>query len=490
VDFPILKYLDIVIGLTVVMLLGSIIVTAVTQFALAFTYARSRYLRDGLAELVAQLDPETLAPHARYIAERLLRSPLVGRRVLYITGVLTALRNWVRRKLGRLPLPHFNPGDVIQREELMLFLLQWAAGEGPLPLQDKSVKPADRLRIDDVTKALREAFSSLGMPDPAAVLADTYKRSVENETDKPTAPSQSWYAQALTFAAPKQYVARINTWFDNMVARVTDNFSLEAKTWSAAVALVLSLSIQLDTFSLLKRLEVDDTLRAALVADADRVAKDFEAAQKALEEAKKLKDEPEADRQQKSLRSAEDAKGRIRETLALVREPKLQLVPPYFLWQSVAQLELKRGDLPFEAGKAFEAELQADSSPFRCNVAAPETGRFLTQLALAIRESGAPVAVYLRPDAIQLVARSAEIEALRFTIAGRAPLKQDPPKAWDKTGLLVRWPGILFSFVLLSLGGPFWYNVLRKLMNFRSSLAFKDDEERKNRQDDVGARGR
>ena len=67
-DLPILKYLDIVIGLTVVMLLGSIIVTAVTQFVLAVSFARARYLRDGLSELIAQLDPEILSPHAQYIA--------------------------------------------------------------------------------------------------------------------------------------------------------------------------------------------------------------------------------------------------------------------------------------------------------------------------------------------------------------------------------------------------------------------------------------
>ena len=54
-DIPILKYLDILIGLAVVMVLGTTVVGAVTQLFLSSLYFRARTLRTGLQELIRQL---------------------------------------------------------------------------------------------------------------------------------------------------------------------------------------------------------------------------------------------------------------------------------------------------------------------------------------------------------------------------------------------------------------------------------------------------
>src|SRR5262249_33838798 len=45
-------------------------------------------------------------------------------------------------------------------------------------------------------------------------------------------------------------------------------------------------------------------------------------------------------------------------------------------------------------------------------------------------------------------------------------------------------PGFLLAWVLLSLGTPFWYDALKNLVKFRSTLARKDDQDRKDRQAD------
>jgi hypothetical protein len=47
---------------------------------------------------------------------------------------------------------------------------------------------------------------------------------------------------------------------------------------------------------------------------------------------------------------------------------------------------------------------------------------------------------------------------------------------------LRKYPGLLLSILLLSLGAPFWYNVLKDLIGLRSSLARKDDSQRSTRQ--------
>jgi hypothetical protein len=52
----------------------------------------------------------------------------------------------------------------------------------------------------------------------------------------------------------------------------------------------------------------------------------------------------------------------------------------------------------------------------------------------------------------------------------------------DKDLFQRSWRGILLTWVLLSLGAPFWYDALKDLLKLRSSLAKKDDDARKDRQ--------
>jgi hypothetical protein len=47
---------------------------------------------------------------------------------------------------------------------------------------------------------------------------------------------------------------------------------------------------------------------------------------------------------------------------------------------------------------------------------------------------------------------------------------------------LVKVFGLLMSAILLSFGAPFWYNALKTLIGLRSTLAAKDDQQRKERQ--------
>jgi hypothetical protein len=50
-------------------------------------------------------------------------------------------------------------------------------------------------------------------------------------------------------------------------------------------------------------------------------------------------------------------------------------------------------------------------------------------------------------------------------------------------------PGIVLSALLLSLGAPFWYNVLKTLLRLRSQIADKDDAQRVTRQTSQADRG-
>lgn len=53
---------------------------------------------------------------------------------------------------------------------------------------------------------------------------------------------------------------------------------------------------------------------------------------------------------------------------------------------------------------------------------------------------------------------------------------------WNNGRGNVSIPGVFLSILLLSLGAPFWYNVLGKLLQLRSLLAQKDDDQKNIRQ--------
>jgi hypothetical protein len=64
--------------------------------------------------------------------------------------------------------------------------------------------------------------------------------------------------------------------------------------------------------------------------------------------------------------------------------------------------------------------------------------------------------------------------------------REDWVKGWGSVNLV----GVLVTGLLLSLGAPFWYNSLGRLLQLRSALALKDDQQRSQRQGtDPGASG-
>ncbi len=66
-----------------------------------------------------------------------------------------------------------------------------------------------------------------------------------------------------------------------------------------------------------------------------------------------------------------------------------------------------------------------------------------------------------------------------YDMLGKAGLISMPGTDWFKQMSDVRkYPGMLLSILLISLGAPFWYNVLKDLIGLRSSLAKKDDDQR------------
>ena len=125
-----LKSLDILIGLTIVLLALSMAVTMITQAVTTVLNSRGRHLRRGLVDLLQQLDPALTETLSRTVATGILTHPLVsGSNTPVAAGspleVVTSTFDRIRRSIGGPRL-----GNVVHREEFTKLLMAFAAGQG------------------------------------------------------------------------------------------------------------------------------------------------------------------------------------------------------------------------------------------------------------------------------------------------------------------------------------------------------------------------
>jgi hypothetical protein len=231
-----LKTLDVLIGLTVIMLALSMVVTLITQFGTTIVNSRGRHLRRGLADLLAQIDPalrsasgEQRQAIANSIATAILTHPLIS-----ATG----------RRLG----------SVVHREELTKLLLDLADENSPL-------QPHAR-------DALREALKKNGVPDPAATVRNIRAAALQIEASNPDLAASMRQTLAILQEARNDLTAKVNNWFDQTMDRVAQRFTATTRAITFGGSLLVALALQVDTIGLVNRLAADDALRQAFVAQA------------------------------------------------------------------------------------------------------------------------------------------------------------------------------------------------------------------------------
>ena len=423
-----LKSLDVLLGLSVVMLIVSMAVTLISQGILNLLASRGRNLRTGLADLLELLDARFSRTEAEALAALTLTQRTIGGRCR-----------------GRFPewLQFFQFGEVIHREEFIKILLDLAAcydvsiktefeqikgrlanksinvGQATDALEAKfSTYPLffKRLGIDallakikkekaetkklqyhqlekivarqiDLLDKLKAVLHDNGIEDPAATLKNTRMLALEFEKSNPELAHNVREANALLQEASSDFLAKICLNFDYLIDRVSVRFTATTHVVSVISAALVAITLQLDTVYLINRLSVDEHMRTALVELAPKLAEDP---------------------QSKQLVPAVDAVSKEEQGAELTRE---------------------------DAGKATE-----------------------------------PADIGKQKYYLNLLAQQGLINL---------PMDRE---SWCKHWALVSIPGLILSIFLLSLGGPFWYNALSKLVQLRSGLARKDDEQKAIRQ--------
>ena len=223
-----LKSIDVLIGLAVVMLALSMAVTVMTQCVISVFNTRGGYLRRGLKDLLGLLSRDIQGDHAHAIATAVLKHPLVS-----ATG----------RRLG----------SVVQREEFTKLLMHFAT--------------ADATGLADETrKALAKALAANGVADPEEKLRSIRAVALQLEASRPDLSASLRQGLAILSEASSDYVAKVNTWFDQTIDRVAQRFAANTRLITFAAGFVLALVLQVDALLLVNRLAADDKLREAFLA--------------------------------------------------------------------------------------------------------------------------------------------------------------------------------------------------------------------------------
>lgn len=226
-----LKSIDILLGLSVVMLMVSLVVTVLTQALTDLMQTRGKNLLDGIAGLLRQIHRDLPPEVSKQIAEAILTHPLI-------------------RSSGS------RYGAVIHREELTALLLELAADDGPHQLEAKA-----REHLCDLLKAN-------GIEDPVKTLANVRSLVLLLEQAHPELSNNARHAMAFLQEASSRFLAKINGWFDQTIDRVADRFTESARLITLIGAFAVALVLQLDTVSLVNRLAADPAFRQALVQEA------------------------------------------------------------------------------------------------------------------------------------------------------------------------------------------------------------------------------
>ena len=327
-------------------------------------------------------------------------------------------------------------GQVVHREELTKLLLSFAvdrsgknvpssaelaaAATSPAPPPQTA---APSLRLGDLQRTVRDSLEHNGIADPAATMKAIRMAVLDLEKSHPELSNSQRANAAILRAADSDFVGKLNAWFDQTVDRASDSFTSSTHIIAVIVAFIVAFTLQLDTIGLINRLSTDRAVRSKLVDWA-------------------IKNEPQIDSNALAPRAAASA-----------------------------------------ANAAAQPASNGAAANSAADTATPTVGDRNGPIMAAARDQ-------LLSDKLLVLPTSREVWMQRWasSVSCAVVMKWShetgsPAVVGDACPLpRVNLWGVVLSAILLSLGGPFWYEALKNLLKLRSLVASKDDDQRLDRQ--------
>ena len=222
-----LTHLDALVSLCVVLLLGSLLVTVVTQIVISVFNLRGRNLFWGLNRLLHELQPG-VKDEIDEIVHKLLTFPLIAKaKNRYAT--------------------------VIRVEELSKLLLKFSEYPQKYKLSESATEWITHFTKIDEEK-LAEQIGLL--PDN---LEDTLQKNL----------LKIYRAISRQLQQSREKLIDLEDWFDKISDRMSERFSLHSKIISISASLIVAFSMQLNSIDLIQNIYADADLRARLVSSTD-----------------------------------------------------------------------------------------------------------------------------------------------------------------------------------------------------------------------------
>lgn len=317
--------------------------------------------------------------------------------------------------------------SIIQREELTKLLL--AFGRDPAQFPEHPHTAAETVpELAELQNTLKDSLGNNGIGNADQTLGQIRMAALALEKTNPELSNGMRANVAMLNFAASDFLGKLFGWFDQTMDRVSDSFTGRTRLATVGVAVGVAVLLQLNTVGIINRLSSDDALRTRLVDYA-------------------IKQDSATD----NTDAKSSAAGPGQESAPKPPVCVSRAAPP-----PSASLPAK-GPPDAKTASTTPAKLAAD----------PAAG--------TPRASGSPTPVK--------GAAATDLAAAR-KIIGDSNLIPLPEwnnwiGGWRDPSLVI---GVLLSAILLSLGAPFWFAMLKNLLQLRSALALQDDSARKTRQ--------
>ena len=413
-----LEHVDTVLSFAVVMLLLSLLVTTVVQIVVAASALRSKILKRGIERLLKQVDPK-LKDYAEQIADAVVCHPAVITEKSYPTAILEKL--WLRITRRQTTAAREPCTTDIKKEELIRLL------------NDLAKRPTDALK-GDAKEALAQFMGVAVLPEVQTLVDNMQAELIKAFSADAKVAKIKQIVEHVTESS-RLVTANVTAWFDTVMDRTTDEFRQWTRWITIACAVVLPLVFHVDSLQIVRQLASDPELRARVMESADTTLNKAAEVFSLTEGSKSLasaaiqqacKDCPKI--------AAAYAIGNVPGDLAARGEGEKVLRDKLKDCKNPKDAEV------FLAAYHKQFDKAADANLHGLLQRANEIKASLDESTLTIFAIGEPWGNYW---------------------------------AYWTDGMHIL--GMLMTVVFLSLGAPFWYNVLKQLSNLRPAIAQKVD---------------
>ena len=476
-----LEILDVILGLSFVYLLLSLICSAVNEYIAGITNRRGKILIDGLERLLDDAGDPNL--RTEFFQHRLIRS-------MYTPG-----------RGGKLRPPSYIPARTFAMALLDVVENRAPAADGA----------AAARAVDDpahpTTNAKQTIRQMLELMKEDAL--DDVVQQVTTEADKVTdvvplpqsVRRQARNKLAVTRTELQKLHDSVEVWFNNSMDRVSGAYKRRTQHVLFALGLITAFALNADTLDMWRRLNTDDKLREGIAAEASKTLPNLAA----FDEVRARKDTSAAGSAANSPASSAASAGT---STAAAASPPPPPPPPPAGSDSGAAAGGGSPTAPRAAPAAGTTRTDApkagaDSSAADTSFADLDHARATFDSASAMLRRTQLDFGWGWPDAEKLglarrytaaeakTRRQVELDSAFAALQrNHAPthadsarvLAETPTRVYQWTGRAHFWPilaklfGLLLTAFALSLGAPFWFDTLNKIINIRSAGRAPDEK--------------